>query len=84
MNKGAAMSQTTLADRPAHVMLVHGAFADASSWDGVIGRLAPGGLAVTAPANPLRGISIDTAYLTSVLDQTLARFCSSATRMRAR
>jgi pimeloyl-ACP methyl ester carboxylesterase len=50
-------------------VLVHGAFADASSWTGVIERLQAGGVQVTAPANPLRGISIDSAYLASVFDQ---------------
>jgi hypothetical protein len=40
---------------------VHGAFADASSWNGVIERLQADGVQVTAPANPLRGISIDSA-----------------------
>jgi pimeloyl-ACP methyl ester carboxylesterase len=48
---------------------VHGAFADASSWNGVIERLLAEGVQVTAPANPLRGISIDSAYIASVLDQ---------------
>jgi alpha-beta hydrolase superfamily lysophospholipase len=43
------------------VVLVHGAFADASSWNGVIERLQAEGVQVTAPANPLRGISIDSA-----------------------
>jgi pimeloyl-ACP methyl ester carboxylesterase len=43
------------------VVLVHGAFADASSWNGVIERLQADGVQVTAPANPLRGISIDSA-----------------------
>ena len=43
------------------VVLVHGAFADASSWNGVIERLQAKGVQVTAPANPLRGISIDSA-----------------------
>ena len=38
------------------VVLVHGAFADASSWNGVIERLQAAGVTVTAPANPLRGI----------------------------
>jgi len=52
------------------VVLVHGAFADASSWNGVIERLLAKGVKVTAPANPLRGISIDSAYLASVLEQT--------------
>jgi pimeloyl-ACP methyl ester carboxylesterase len=52
------------------VVLVHGAFADASSWNGVIERLQAKGVQVTAPANPLRGISIDSAYIASVLEQT--------------
>jgi len=51
------------------VVLVHGAFADASSWSGVIARLQAAGIAVVAPANPLRGIVVDSAYLASVLDQ---------------
>jgi pimeloyl-ACP methyl ester carboxylesterase len=51
------------------VVLVHGAFADASSWGGVIERLQAKGVPVTAPANPLRGISIDSDYIASVLDQ---------------
>jgi pimeloyl-ACP methyl ester carboxylesterase len=57
------MSDTT-------VVLVHGAFADASSWNGVIERLEAEGLHVKAPANPLRGIAIDSAYTASVLEQT--------------
>jgi pimeloyl-ACP methyl ester carboxylesterase len=51
------------------VVLVHGAFADASSWNGVIERLQTKGMQVTAPVNPLRGISIDSAYVASVLEQ---------------
>ena len=51
------------------VVLVHGAFADGSSWNGVIERLQAEGVRVTAPANPLRGISIDSAYIASYLDQ---------------
>jgi pimeloyl-ACP methyl ester carboxylesterase len=51
------------------VVLVHGAFADASSWNGVIERLEAHGLRVTAPANPLRGISIDSAYAASYMGQ---------------
>jgi pimeloyl-ACP methyl ester carboxylesterase len=52
------------------VVLVHGAFADGSSWNGVIGRLHAKGVQVTAPANPLRGISIDSGYTASVFEQT--------------
>jgi pimeloyl-ACP methyl ester carboxylesterase len=51
------------------VVLVHGAFAEASSWNGVIERLQAEGIKVTAPANPLRGISVDSAYIASFLDQ---------------
>jgi pimeloyl-ACP methyl ester carboxylesterase len=52
------------------VVLVHGAFADSSSWSGVIERLQSKGVPVIAAANPLRGISIDSAYVASVLEQT--------------
>jgi pimeloyl-ACP methyl ester carboxylesterase len=48
------------------VVLVHGAFADGSSWNGVIERLQSSGVPVVAPANPLRGIAIDSAYLARV------------------
>ena len=51
------------------VVLVHGAFADGSSWSGVIERLQKKGVRVTAPANPLRGVAIDSAYLASVINQ---------------
>jgi len=50
------------------VVLVHGAFADASGWSGVITRLQDDGYPVIAPANPLRGLSSDAAYLRTVLD----------------
>jgi pimeloyl-ACP methyl ester carboxylesterase len=53
-------------------VLVHGAFADGSSWNGVIERLQARGVNVVAPANPLRGISIDAAYIASVFEQTPA------------
>jgi pimeloyl-ACP methyl ester carboxylesterase len=52
------------------VVLVHGAFADASSWNGVIERLLEKGVKVTAPANPLRGIAHDSAYTASLFEQT--------------
>jgi pimeloyl-ACP methyl ester carboxylesterase len=48
---------------------VHGAFADASSWTGVIERLQAHGVQVTAPANPLRGLVSDSAYLASFFNQ---------------
>jgi pimeloyl-ACP methyl ester carboxylesterase len=63
------MSQTTPNAGSLTVVLVHGAFADASSWTGVIERLRARGVQVTAPANPLRGLSSDSAYIASVFDQ---------------
>ena len=64
------MSQTTPSTAgPLTVVLVHGAFADASSWTGVIERLQKERVQVTAPANPLRGISLDSAYLASLFNQ---------------
>ena len=52
------------------VVLVHGAFADGSSWNGVIERLQAKSVKVTAPPNPLRGIPIDSAYIAGVFEQT--------------
>ncbi|MEV5204713.1 alpha/beta hydrolase [Streptomyces sp. NPDC053720] len=49
------------------VVLVHGAFADSSSWNGVVKRLKREGYPVVAAANPLRGLSSDAAYLKEVL-----------------
>jgi pimeloyl-ACP methyl ester carboxylesterase len=64
------MSDTTQGNPSPTVVLVHGAFADSSSWNGVIERLQAKGVHVTAAVNPLRGISIDSAYVASVFDQT--------------
>jgi pimeloyl-ACP methyl ester carboxylesterase len=50
------------------VVLVHGAFADASTWTSVIDQLQKAGYPVVAPANPLRGPISDSAYTASVLD----------------
>jgi pimeloyl-ACP methyl ester carboxylesterase len=49
------------------IVLVHGAWADASSWDGVISRLTSAGFTVYAPPDPLRGLSSDAAYLRDFL-----------------
>jgi pimeloyl-ACP methyl ester carboxylesterase len=51
------------------IVLVHGAFADASSWNGVIELLQRQGYTVIAPANPLRGVAADSAYTASLLGQ---------------
>jgi pimeloyl-ACP methyl ester carboxylesterase len=49
------------------IVLVHGAWADTSSWDGVIQRLQADGYTVYALPNPLRGLPDDTAYLADFL-----------------
>ncbi len=56
-------------DKPT-VVLVHGAFAESSSWNGVIDRLVADGFPVVAAANPLRGVQFDSDYLSTILDNT--------------
>ncbi|WP_369217908.1 alpha/beta fold hydrolase [Streptomyces flavofungini] len=51
------------------MILVHGAFADAGSWSGVIAELQGDGIAVLAPPNELRGLASDAAYIASVAAQ---------------
>jgi pimeloyl-ACP methyl ester carboxylesterase len=51
------------------VVLVHGAFAESASWNGVIDRLRDAGIPALAVANPLRGLAFDAAYVRSVVDQ---------------
>ena len=50
------------------IVLVHGAFADASGWNDVTRRLQKDDYTVIATANPLRSVSSDAAYLKSILD----------------
>jgi pimeloyl-ACP methyl ester carboxylesterase len=49
------------------VVLVHGAFADASGWSDVIEGLERQGYPVIAPANPLRGVKADAEYMRACL-----------------
>ncbi|MFE4692141.1 alpha/beta fold hydrolase [Streptomyces sp. NPDC056749] len=49
------------------VVLVHGAWADASGWSKVVESLQAQGYPVVAAANPLRGLAADSAYLTARL-----------------
>jgi pimeloyl-ACP methyl ester carboxylesterase len=67
------MSQSTTSSPPLTVVLVHGAFADSSSWSGVIERLKAKGVSVVAAANPLRGISIDSPYVAKLIQQIPGR-----------
>lgn len=48
-------------------VLVHGAFAESASWNGVIQRLYTAGVSAVAVANPLRGLAGDAAYVRDVL-----------------
>src|SRR5258708_13729585 len=49
------------------IVLVHGGWADGSSWDEVIASLQREGYTVDAPPNPLRRLPSDSAYLPSYL-----------------
>jgi pimeloyl-ACP methyl ester carboxylesterase len=50
------------------VVLVHGAFAESASWNGVIRRLQDQGYTAIAAANPLRSLSGDAQFLASILE----------------
>jgi pimeloyl-ACP methyl ester carboxylesterase len=49
------------------IVLVHGAFADSDSWNGVIAPLRADGDRVIAYANPLRSVATDAAPLTDLI-----------------
>jgi pimeloyl-ACP methyl ester carboxylesterase len=51
----------------ATVLLVHGAFAESASWNGVTERLTAAGHDVVAVANPLRSLAGDAAYVRDVI-----------------
>ena len=51
----------------ATIVLVHGAFADASSWNDVASALTADGHRVIGYANPLRGVAEDAAGLTALV-----------------
>src|SRR3712207_5717071 len=52
------------------VLLVHGAFADSAGWNGVLTHLHDRGVSAWAVSNPLRGITHDAAYVSSIIQQT--------------
>ncbi|KWV34264.1 alpha/beta fold hydrolase [Micromonospora rifamycinica] len=61
------MSITTARPGRPTVVLVHGAFAESASWDGVIAGLIDAGYPAVALANPLRGVRHDADHLRAVL-----------------
>jgi pimeloyl-ACP methyl ester carboxylesterase len=50
------------------IVLVHGAFADSSSWNGVVTHLQKDGYKAVAVANPLRGVSTDARSVSDVIE----------------
>ena len=52
-----------------NIVLVHGAWADGSSWSGVVERLQADGYRVTAPQFPMTSLAADVARLRQVLDR---------------
>lgn len=71
MTAGCAGAEAKEAPAPADqptVVLVHGAFADSSSWNGVVSSLEADGYPVISVANPLRGLASDADYVRSVVD----------------
>jgi pimeloyl-ACP methyl ester carboxylesterase len=61
-----AQADTSKKPRP-NIVLVHGAWADGSSWSGVISRLQDAGYNVTAPQFPLTSLNDNLARLREVL-----------------
>lgn len=61
------MSVSTPSSTHPTVVLVHGAFAESASWNGVIAILLQEGYPAIAAANPLRGVATDAEYLRAVL-----------------
>lgn len=59
----------TADSRKPTVILVHGAFADASNWARVLERVRDAGVPAEAIPNPLRGLTFDGEYVASVLGQ---------------
>ncbi|MEP7454117.1 alpha/beta hydrolase [Phyllobacterium sp. SB3] len=56
-----------MAQQKPTIVLVHGAFAESSSWNGVIKDLEKDGYPVIGAANPLRSVKGDAASVSSVL-----------------
>jgi pimeloyl-ACP methyl ester carboxylesterase len=62
-----AVAHDSRVEKPT-IVLVHGVWADASSWQRVVERLQDDGYPVRAIANPLRSLTSDAAYLRAILD----------------
>ncbi len=62
-----ALAGPAVADQKPTVVLVHGAFAESNSWNGVVKDLEADGYPVVGAANPLRSVKGDAAYVSSIL-----------------
>jgi hypothetical protein len=76
-------STTSDGDRPT-IVFVHGAWADASGFDGSIRALHSQGYRAIGAANPLRGLGSDGAYLDALLQTVEGQRSSSPTPTAAR
>jgi pimeloyl-ACP methyl ester carboxylesterase len=63
---GMAVQPSAAQSKPT-IVLVHGAFAESSSWDGVIAELGRDGYTAVAAANPLRSVASDAAAVSAVV-----------------
>ena len=66
LTAAAAPAEPATPSKPT-IVLVHGAFADSNSWNGVVAQLRHDGYPVVSAANPLRGASSDAAYVSSIV-----------------
>ena len=64
---GAFLTPATAQGIKPTIVLVHGAFAESSSWNGVVSQLLEKGYPVVAVANPLRGVKSDADYVAGVV-----------------
>jgi len=64
---GAILNPASAQDGKPTVVLVHGAFAESASWNGVLAKLIAKGYPTIAAANPLRGVKSDADYIASIL-----------------
>ena len=65
---GAFMSAASAQGTKPTIILVHGAFAESSSWNDVVADLLADGYPVVAAANPLRGVKSDAEYVSRIVD----------------
>ena len=68
LSLAAAKWSDSVQDPKPTIVFVHGAFAESSSWNGVLTELIAKGYSVVSAANPLRGVKSDAASVESLLE----------------